>query len=142
AWKSSSLRAASAASASFPEPMEVVTPATATEREHHATTSAIGTVRALQSITLRNELAGTVSRVQLSPGQVVDSGTVLVALDVSVEEADLAAQQAQAALAQTTLERLTRLASSQATSEEEVDRARAELTVAQAQVARIRAVIA
>ncbi len=37
------------------------------------------------------------------PGQIVEAGTVLVALDVSVEEAELRAQEAQAALAETTL---------------------------------------
>src|SRR5205085_7171914 len=56
AWKSASIRVAAAASASHPEPMEVVTTATAALRDHGITTTAIGTVRALQSITLRNEL--------------------------------------------------------------------------------------
>jgi membrane fusion protein, multidrug efflux system len=39
---------------------------------------------ALRSITLRNELSGTVRKVMLTPGQIVEAGTVLVALDVSV----------------------------------------------------------
>ena len=70
------------------------------EVEHHQTATSIGTVLALRSITLRNELAGTVSQVKFVPGQTVEAGAVLVALDVSVEEADLRAQQAQAVLAQ------------------------------------------
>src|SRR5262249_44440908 len=141
AWKITSLRASSAAAAHHPEQMEVVTTAVAAPRETRASATAVGTVLALRSITLRNELAGTVHAVDLVPGRIVDSGAVLVALDVAVENADLSAQQAQAALAQTTLDRLQRLARSQATSQEEVDRARAELTVAQAQVERIRAII-
>jgi membrane fusion protein (multidrug efflux system) len=142
AWKRSSTRAADAAAASQPEPMETATIAVARERQYRATTTAIGTVLALNSITLRNELAGTVRRVSLNPGQVVEPGTVLVGLDVSVEEAELQAQAAQANLAETTLARLERLRAAQATSQEEVDQARAARDVALAEMARIRAVIA
>src|SRR5690349_5115599 len=99
AWKNAAAREASAAASHQPEPTEAVTAAVATEREHRPTTTAIGTVLALRSITLRNELAGTVKLARLTPGQVVEPGTVLVALDVSVEEAELRAQEAQAALA-------------------------------------------
>jgi membrane fusion protein (multidrug efflux system) len=67
---------------------------------------------------------------------------VLVALDVAVEEAELNAQQAQAALAQTVLVRRQSLRRDLATAQEEVDRARAELDVALAQIARTKAIIA
>ena len=106
AWKYTDRAADAEASANQPEPMEAITVAPAAEREHRRTTTSIGTVLALQSITLRNEIAGTVDRVRLTPGQVVESGVVLVALDASVEAAELEAQQAQAALAKTTLDRL------------------------------------
>src|SRR4051812_46649315 len=142
AWKRSSLAASAAAASMQPEPTESVAVAVATEREHRRTTTAIGTVLALQSISLRNEIAGTVSRVNLDPGQVVDEGTVLVAMDVSVEEAELAAQQATAKLAGTVLARMMKMGSSVAASETEVDRARAERDVALAQVARIKAIMA
>jgi membrane fusion protein (multidrug efflux system) len=66
---------------------------------------------------------------------------VLVALDVSVEEADLKAQEAQAALAKTMLNRRRNLNQDLAASQEEVDRARADLDVAMAQIARTRAII-
>jgi membrane fusion protein (multidrug efflux system) len=82
-----------------------------------------------------------VRRVRLTPGQIVDSGTVLVALDVDVEQADLHAQLAQVELARTTVGRLERLMKSQAVSQEELDRARAELSVTEAQVERTRAII-
>ncbi len=142
AWKSATAREAAAAAANQPEPMEAVSAAVATVRQHRATSTAVGTVLALRSITLRNELAGTVSRVMLTSGQVVDSGTVLVALDVSVEEAELRALEAQAELAATSLARLERLRQHQAVSEDEVDQARSQRAVALAQVARTRAIIA
>lgn len=141
-WKLSAWRAAEAASANEPEPVESVTVAEARELEHRPTTTAIGTVLALRSITLRNELAGTVQQVRLSPGQIVEAGAVLVALDVSVEEAELKALEAQAALAETTLARHERLKGENATTEVAVDRARAERDVALAQIARVKAVIA
>lgn len=142
AWKYASFQENAAASANQPEPMESVTTARARELEHRQTTTSIGTVLALRSISLRNELPGTVQEVRLIPGQVVEKGAVLVALDVSVEEADLKAQQAQAALARSVLERRQHLRRDLATTQEEVDRARADLDVAQAQIARTKAIIA
>src|SRR5438132_6097940 len=142
AWKRASVRKADAAAARQPEPIESVTLATARARQYRPATTAVGTILALNSITLRNELAGTVSQVTLAPGQVVEAGVVLVALDVSVEEAELQAQTAQADLAETTLARLERLWEARATSQEEVDQARAARDVALAQIARTRAIIA
>jgi membrane fusion protein (multidrug efflux system) len=142
AWKIGTVKEADAAAASQPEPAEAVTTAVATPREHRQTVSAIGTVLATRSVTLRNELAGTVRQVALRPGQIVEAGTVLVKLDVSVEEAELAAQQAQATLAQTLLDRNQQASRTRAVSASEVDRARAERDVAVAQMARTQAIIA
>jgi membrane fusion protein, multidrug efflux system len=141
-WKYGAAREASAAAASQPEPVESVTAAVATERPHQQTTTAIGTILALRSISLRNELAGTVRHVRLTPGQIVEEGAVLVALDVSVEEAELKALEAQAALAQTLLARTERMAERRAASQIELDNARAERDVALAQIARTKAIIA
>lgn len=141
AWKVSSVRANDAAAASQPEPMEMVTASAAVAREHQPTTTSIGTVLALRSISLKNELAGTVHEVSLVAGEIVDEGKVLVALDVSVEEAELKAQEAQAALAETSLDRMQRALATRAASELDVDRARAERDVARANIERTKAVI-
>ncbi len=141
-WKYESIQASAEASTSQPEPMESVMVATAREMEHQPTTTSIGTVLALQSITLKNELPGTVHHVTLTPGQIVDKGALLVALDVSVEEAELKAQEAQAALAKSVLNRRHNLNQEMATTQEEVDRARADLDIALAQIARTQAIIA
>lgn len=141
AWKYAAIASADAAAASQPEPMESVAVAVAREREHNRTTTSIGTIVALRSITVRNELPGTVRRVSLVPGQIVEAGTVLVGLDVAVEEAELQALQAQAQLAETQFARMQRMVQQRAASEMEVDSARAERDVALAQVARTRAVI-
>jgi membrane fusion protein (multidrug efflux system) len=142
AWKYAATQEANAASANQPEPIESVMAAVARAVEHRQTTTSIGTVLALRSITLRNELAGTVRQVLFTPGQVVEAGRVLVAIDVSVEEAELKAQEAQVVLAEATLDRMQRARQNRAVSELEVDRARAERDVALAQLARTKAVIA
>lgn len=141
ARKATQLRAAGAASATLPEPTAAITAAVAAERAYRGSATAIGTVRALRSVTLRNELPGTVRQVRLTPGQVVEAGTVLVALDVAVEQADLQAQRARAELAERTLGRTERLSTDGAVSREELDRARVDRDVALAEIARIRAII-
>ena len=142
AWKFFSVREAMAEFAKMPEPAEAVVVAVAKEIQHGEATTSIGTVLALRSVTLQNELAGTVRDAKLVPGEVVDAGTVLVQMDVSVEEAELKAQRAQAAVTKTMLERVQRASKSNAASEMEVDQARAERDVALAQIARTEALIA
>ncbi len=141
-WKEGSAQEAAAAAASQPEPVERVELATAESREHQATTTAIGTVLALRSITLKNEASGTVVRASLKPGQIVEAGAVLVALDTSVERAELRALETQAKLAQTMAERRERLLQAGATTQDEVDQVRAQRDVAQAQTSKLRALIA
>ena len=125
AWKYESVQNQQAISANQPEPMETVTSAIARAVDHRQTTTSIGTVLALRSITLKNELAGRIREVHLIPGHVVEAGALLVALDVSVERAELRAQEAQAALSQAVLNRRKNLSQELATTQEEVDRARA-----------------
>jgi len=72
AWKHADRQQSSAASANQPEPTESVTAAIALEREHRRTTTSIGTILALRSISVRNELPGTVHQVKLTPGEIVE----------------------------------------------------------------------
>lgn len=140
-WKQAALADADAAWANQPEPAELVEATLATAHEFRPTTVAIGTVRALRSVTLSNEVAGTVREVALRAGEVVDAGHVLVALDVAVEKAELKALQARARLAETRLARAQQLHQKRAVSQEELDSAQAERDVAQAEVERVKAVI-
>src|SRR4029453_825140 len=70
AWKHSALENADAAAANQPEPVEAVQAAVAGQREYRPVTTAIGTVVATRSISVRNELPGTVRYVDLAPGKV------------------------------------------------------------------------
>jgi membrane fusion protein, multidrug efflux system len=141
-WKGVSIANTNAAAGNQPEPMEVIAAAIAEEREHTRTTTSIGTVVAVRSITVRNELPGTVRYTRLTPGDVVNEGAVLVSLDVSVESAELQALEAQRKLAETQLARMQRMVERKAASEQELDTARAQYDVAAAQIARTKAVIA
>src|SRR6267142_7019738 len=142
AWKKSSIEKTNASAMNHPEPMEAVTAAIAKEREYRRTTTSIGTVRALRSVMLRNEIPGTVKQVMLEPGKIVEEGNVLVALDVSVEEAELKVQEAQAQLAEKELVRIQQMSKDQVASVIELDRARTARDVALAQIARAKAIIA
>jgi membrane fusion protein, multidrug efflux system len=140
AWKYASAQGSDGAA--YAEPAEVVTAALAEAHSHRGAATAIGTVVAIRSVTLRSEVPGTVKAVRLTPGRVVEPGEVLVALDVSVEAAELRALEARAVLAQTTLERLERMVERRAISAMELDNARAERDVVRAEVERTQAVIA
>jgi membrane fusion protein, multidrug efflux system len=124
------------------EPSELIEIAVAQARRHSRTTTAIGTVVAARSITLRNEVPGTVARVAIVPGAIVNTGDVLIALDVSLERAELAAFEAQARLAQARVARFDSLSAASAVSKMDVETARAESEMALAQVQRVQALIA
>ncbi|MBL8750305.1 MAG: efflux RND transporter periplasmic adaptor subunit [Planctomycetes bacterium] len=123
------------------EMAEAIEGADARTRMFARSTTAIGTVRALQSIDLKNELAGTVRKVQLETGRVVEAGAILVELDVAVEQAELAAYEADARLAASMLARMEQALKDQGASAADVDRARAEHDRTMANVARTKAVI-
>lgn len=140
-WKANALEQSRAASLNQPEPVEVVTAATAREASHRRMTTSIGTVLALRSNTLRNELPGVVREVALTPGEIVEAGAVLVALDVTVERAELAALEAEAEFARIDFERVQRLFESQNAADIEVARTRAARDAALARVERSKAII-
>ncbi|QDU66465.1 efflux RND transporter periplasmic adaptor subunit [Engelhardtia mirabilis] len=139
AWRRGQM--AAAAAVQQPEPVAVVTADLARILPYQRTSTAIGTVLALRSVTLRNEVAGTVVESRLEAGAIVEEGELLVALDVSVEQAELAALEARAALAATLLDRTERASASRGASQADVDRARTEREVADADVARTKAEI-
>lgn len=141
AWKLVSAQDAEAAASGQPEPAVVVAEAVAAPHEHRSWSTAIGTVLATRSVTLRNEVPGTVDEVRLVSGRIVGEGEVLVALDVSVERAELRALEARAELARTNLERFGRMAAQQAASAIELDNARAERDIALAEIERVKAII-
>lgn len=121
-----------AAGASFPEPVQAVGSTIATNGTWSPSTRAIGTVVALRQVEIRNEIAGVVTEIGFRSGEEVKEGQLLLKLDTRQEEASLAAAEAEARLAMTTLERRQGLRGSPAFSEQELDRAREDQAAASA----------
>jgi membrane fusion protein (multidrug efflux system) len=118
----------------------VVVPVASTDFEPRA--QMVGTVAAKQTVSIRPELAGLVTKVNFDSGARVKQGDELLRLDTSVEEADLKAARARVALAQATLNRVTQAVSMGATTPTDVDTAQAELDSAQAGAQRLEVLIA
>jgi membrane fusion protein, multidrug efflux system len=136
------IQTAIAEGASFQPPPEAVTTIVAGQEEWPATLSAIGTMAAVQGVTVSADLPGIVDRIAFDSGKQVVEGEVLAELDTRQERAQLAAIEAQRDLAVINFNRLQGLLSDRAISQAEFDRAAAEQKQTHAQVGEIHATIA
>src|SRR5688572_13108427 len=136
------IQTAIAQGAAFQPPPEAVTTVVAQQEEWPATLSAIGTMAAVQGVTVSADLPGTVERIAFDSGRAVRAGDVLAILDTRQEQAQLAAIEARRELAQTTFARVQELLNQKVISKAEFDRATAELQQTEAQLAEVRATIA
>src|SRR3982750_1653436 len=90
-YKAMQIRAAIAQGSHYQPPPETVTTAVAKQEEWDTTVNAIGTVAAVQGVTVSADLPGVVERILFESGQQVSKGDVLVLLDTKQERAQLAA---------------------------------------------------
>jgi membrane fusion protein, multidrug efflux system len=127
--------------ASFQPPPEAVTTIAAVEEHWPETLSAIGSVAAVQGVTISADLPGTVDRIGFEAGQAVREGEVLALLDTRQEQAQLAAAEAQRELARLSFERMQGLLNENVVSRAEFDRATADQRQSDARVGEIRATI-
>ena len=102
---------------------------------------AIGTVSAAQGVDLTVVTAGVVKSLAFAANQVVEAGATLLELDAVVQQADLAAAQAQADLDTQALERARALQGRGVGSTVSLESASAAASVSAAQVARLQAVL-
>jgi membrane fusion protein (multidrug efflux system) len=135
------IQTAIAQGASFQPPPEAVTTIVAEQTEWPQTISAIGSVAAVQGVTVSADLSGTVDRVAFDSGRAVRQGDVLVELDTRQERAQLAAAEAQRDLARTNFDRMQGLLKDNVISRAEFDRATADDKETAARVGEIRAAI-
>jgi membrane fusion protein (multidrug efflux system) len=135
------IQTAIAQGAAFQPPPEAVTTIVAQEEEWPATLSAIGTMAAVQGVTVSADLPGTVDRIAFESGRSVREGDILAQLDTRQERAQLAAIEAQRDLAQLNYNRMKGLLSDRVISQAEFDRAAAEQKQTDAQVGEINATI-
>jgi membrane fusion protein, multidrug efflux system len=127
---------------SFAPPPESVTSAKVEARDWETTRAAIGSLVAFQGVTLGAELAGTVRAISFDSGASVKKGQVLVKLDTSTEEAQLASAKADASLAKLSLERAKNLRKGGANTQADLDAAEAREKQAEANAAGLEATIA
>jgi membrane fusion protein (multidrug efflux system) len=123
-------------------PPEAVTAAKVEPAEWESTRAAIASLVAEQGVTVAAELPGTVREIGFESGASVKRGALLVRLDTSAEEAQLAAAVADAALARLNLERARRLRQGEANSQADLDAADARAKAAEAAVRNLQATIA
>lgn len=140
-YKYNEIKAAQAAAENSPQPMQAVVTARAHIGEWTATTSAIGTAVARRQLELKNEVAGTITKLGFTSGDVVEPGQVLVQLNDDQEQALLAAAKAEARLAELTLERRAALKNSTAFSAQEFDKSTADFNAATARTKNLAAAI-
>ena len=128
--------------AAFQPPPESVTTIVAEKDTWRSTLSAIGTMAAVQGVTVSADLPGIVESIAFESGASVNQGDLLVQLDTRQEKAQLAAVEAARELAALNFERLHDLVDEGAITRAEYDRAAAEQKESDAKVAEIHAAIA
>src|SRR6185295_17123486 len=141
AVKAAQIHGAIAASAKFTPPPAAVTTVIVKKEQWQPTLGAIGSVRAVNGVTVSTDLAGIVSEIAFRSGQQVKKGDVLVRLDSREEDARLRSAEARRDLAQSNLERYRELVKSGAVSQSEYDTADSELRRSSAAVDEARALI-
>jgi membrane fusion protein, multidrug efflux system len=127
---------------SLAPPPLAVTSARVEPAQWEAATAAIGSLVAVRSVVVAAELPGTVREIAFESGAFVRRGAVLVRLDTSVEEPQLAEAVADAKLAELGRERSSRLRQGGAIAQADLDGAEARATATAAAVARLEATIA
>lgn len=136
------LQIKAAMSQSWAPPPEAVTTVIAKQETWSTTLNAIGSVEAVNGVTVSADLPGIVESIAFASGRSVSKGDVLVRLDTRQERAQLAAADAQRDLARLALERNRGLAASGVVAQANFDQAQAEFKSAEARVGEINATIA
>ncbi|MEW6593352.1 MAG: efflux RND transporter periplasmic adaptor subunit [Thermodesulfobacteriota bacterium] len=126
----------------FVPPPEVVTSATVRSETWENALQAVGSLAAVQGVTVAAETAGKVVRIAFAPGAAVKAGAVLIQQDTAAEEAQLRAAAAAAELARLNLERYRSLLATNSIAQATFDNAEAQHKQAMAQADAIRATIA
>lgn len=125
----------------FVPPPETVTVADVQSDSWESLLGAVGSLEAVQGVTVSAEMSGRVVSIAFEPGSNVNQGDLLVQLDTSTEKAQLRAAEATLALAETELQRKKALIARNTISRSEFDTADAQYKQARAEVDNIRTII-
>lgn len=128
--------------ANFQMPPTSVTTVVARHETWPSTLTVIGTVAAIQGVTVSADLPGTIDKIHFDSGQWLHVGDILVELDTRQERAQLANLEAQRDLAGINYGRAQELVKAGVISKSDYDNATAQQKATEAQVGDIRAAIA
>jgi len=131
-----------AKSGAFTPPPTAVTTTVAAQSEWQPTLDTIGTVTAINGVTVSTDLAGIVDKIAFTSGAWVKAGDLLVHLNTDQEQAQLEQAQAQLELARLTLNRDRDLLAKRTISQQDYDTAEATYRQNEATVDQYKALIA
>ena len=96
--------------------------------------SAVGNLKSNESVVLRPETAGRIATINFKDGTIVGKGTLLVAIDAAIQEAELEQARANLSLARSNFERNKELLAKRFVSQQALDNSAATLKVQDAAV--------
>lgn len=140
--KAGQFRTMAEAGKGFTMPPESVSSTAIDKTDWQPTVSVVGTLVAVRGVVIGSELGGTVKEIGFDSGATLKKGDLLVRLDTSVEEAQLAAANAEAVLARLEAERARNLRRNGANTQAELDAAEARKAQTEAVAQGLRATIA
>jgi membrane fusion protein (multidrug efflux system) len=126
----------------FAPPPATVSTATVEAATWEQRLTAVGSLEAVQGVTVTAELSGRVARIAFDPGARVNAGDLLVQQDVSSETAQLRSDEATLALKKANHDRAKELLADNVVTQAAYDQALAEYKQALAAIDNIRSVIA
>jgi membrane fusion protein (multidrug efflux system) len=139
--KALQIRKLSEVGKAYAPPPESVSSVIVREDKWQGTLSAIGSIVAIQGVTVTPEIAGTVREIAFESGAVISKGDLLIKLDTSTEEAQLRSMEAQLELARLNLAREQKLRQENMISQSELDAAESTMKQTQANADNVRTVI-
>lgn len=141
-WTMAQIKKGKAMGAKFAPPPASVTTVIVEPQTWQPVISAVGSLRAVNGVTLSTDLAGIISDISFESGTPVKKGDLLVKLDTKQEDAQLKSTEAKLSLARIALERNRDLVAKKAIAQSEWDTAESELRQTQAHVEEMRALVA
>jgi membrane fusion protein (multidrug efflux system) len=125
-----------------PVPADAITTASVVEQQWQPSIGVVGSLVAVQGVTVSAQLDGNIAQIAFEAGSAVKAGDLLLSQDTTVEQAQLRAAESASALAKINLERSRGLLAKASISQSDLDSAAAQFEQAAAQADNIRSVIA
>jgi membrane fusion protein (multidrug efflux system) len=126
---------------SFTPPATTTTSFDVKKTSWEQTLSSIGSLESIKGLIITADISGRISNVSFEAGSEVEAGDILIQQDTSEEQAKLRSNQAAAALAKSTLERMLKLYDQRVASKSELDNSKSTYDSAVATVDNTKAAI-